>query len=87
MSRNKEADKLIADRLIDEVRARNIKITHIELTEEHVKELGKGEALFIEFSVELTDNFTINDMLELNFDLIKKYGTYDKKILFFLHAD
>ena len=85
MSRNKERDKIITDRLINEIRARNIKIVHIETNEENIKELG--ETLFIELSVHLTKNFTINDMLELNFDLMKKYGTYDKKILFFLHAD
>ena len=85
MSRNKEKDKIITDRLINEIRARNIKITNIEINEESTKELG--ETLFIEISVHLTKNFTINDMLELNFDLMKKYGTYDKKILFFLHAD
>jgi hypothetical protein len=85
MSRKKERDKIITDRLINEIRARNIKIAHIETNEENIKELGK--TLFIELSVHLTKNFTINDMLELNFDLMKKYGTYDKKILFFLHAD
>lgn len=84
MSRNKEKDKIIADRLINEIRARDIKIAHIELNEENTKELG--ETLFIEVSVHLTKNFNINDMLELNFDLMKKYGTYNKKILFFLHA-
>ena len=84
MSRNKEKDKLIADRLIDEIRARGIKIVHIEVNEENTKELG--ETFFIEISVHLTEKFTVNDMLELNFDLMKKYGTYEKKILFFLHA-
>ena len=84
MSRNKEKDKIIVDRLINEIRARGIKIVHIEVNEENTKELG--ETLFIDVSVEITDNFTVNDMLELNFDLMKKYGTYDQKILFFLHA-
>lgn len=84
MSRNKEKDKIIVDRLINEIRARDIKIAHIEVNEENTKELG--ETLFIEISVHLTDNFNVNDMLELNFDLMKKYGTYDQKILFFLHA-
>ena len=84
MSRNKEKDKIITDRLINEIRARDIKIAHIEINEENTKELG--ETLFIEVSVHLTKNFNVNDMLELNFDLMKKYGTYDNKILFFLHA-
>jgi len=84
MSRNKEKDKIITDRLINEIRTRDIKIAHIELNKENTKELG--ETRFIEVSVHLTKNFTINDMLELNFDLMKKYGTYDNKILLFLHA-
>ena len=85
MSRKKERDKIITDRLINEIRARNIKIAHIETNEENIKELG--ETFFIEISVHLTEKFTINDMLELIFDLMKKYGTYEKQILFFLHAD
>ena len=84
MSRNKEKDKIITDKLVNEIRARDIKIAHIEINEENTKELG--ETLFIEVSVYLTKNFTINDMLELNFDLMKKYKTYENKILFFLHA-
>ena len=84
MSRKKEKDKIITDRLIDEIRARGIKIAHIDVNEENTKELG--ETLFIEMSVYTTENFTVNDMLELNFDLMNKYQTYDQKILFFLHA-
>jgi hypothetical protein len=84
MSRDKEKDKIIVDRLINEIRARGIKFAHIDVNEESTKELG--ETLFIEVSVYTTENFTVNDMLELNFDLMNKYQTYDQKILFFLHA-
>lgn len=84
MSRDKEKDKIIADKLVDEIKERNIKTVNIEIEEAETKELG--ETLFVEITVELTEDFTIFKMLDLNFDLFGKYSLYEKKILFFLHA-
>ena len=64
--------------------AQYVKIIYEETDKDYVDDYG--DMLFCDITIETNDNFTVNDMIKLNADIVKKHNLFDNKIIFTLHT-